>query len=462
MKQKVYTSVLETLSPVFIGNGSSFSPTMDFIEEDGTIAFLNEKKVIEGIPEDVLEEFLSYLKTKRQNDSSSLREFFKRVKIPYEPFVSRRVSKKGIVKSTEVKSHLKTKGKFPIVPGSTLKGAFRTALLEAHEIYEREAFQKSFFKGPDLECPFLRFSDTDPGLEEDLCIFVCRRWHVKKENEPVPLIFEAIQPGVGYLLKLAFDPERAGSVPGPKLFTSIEEVFEALKAFTLKNVQREVAFLEKNSTVDIKQVVLFYKDLLQKMKGLKKNEVILRIGMGKTFWDNTILKEEDWTLYQNTFGKVKPRKDIFPITRTLTFNERFYEWPLGWVKLTVQPPEELTARIRKRFQERQQQDEERNREKREEEKRQKEEELRRQKEQEMLNKMTDFEKELYLMEKEKQAEEQERLAGEFFKKLDTFSDEEKVKAAESLKRVYEKLGKWSGAQSKKQKEKVETIKKILE
>ncbi|HPE21285.1 MAG TPA: hypothetical protein PLV02_08100, partial [Candidatus Mcinerneyibacteriales bacterium] len=241
-----------------------------------------------------------------------------------------------------------------------------------------------------------------------------------------------------------------------------EEVFEALKAFTLKNVQREVAFLEKNSTVDIKQVVLFYKDLLQKMKGLKKNEVILRIGMGKTFWDNTILKEEDWALYQNTFVKVKPRKDIFPITRTLTFNGSFYEWPLGWVKLTIQPPEELTARIRKRFQERQQQDEERNREKREEEKRQKEEELRRQQEQEMLKKMTDFEKELYLMEKEKQAEEQERLAGELFKKLDSFTDEEQKKAAESLKKVYEQAGKWSGAQSKKQKEKVETIKKILE
>ncbi|HPE21257.1 MAG TPA: hypothetical protein PLV02_07960, partial [Candidatus Mcinerneyibacteriales bacterium] len=74
MKQNVYTGVLETLSPVFIGNGSSFSPTMDFIEEEGTIAFLNEKKVIEGMPENVLEEFLSYLKTKRQNDSSSLRE----------------------------------------------------------------------------------------------------------------------------------------------------------------------------------------------------------------------------------------------------------------------------------------------------------------------------------------------------------------------------------------------------
>lgn len=461
MKQNVYTGVLETLSPVFIGNGSSFSPTMDFIEEEGTIAFLNEKKVIEGMPENVLEEFLSYLKTKRQNDSSSLREFFKRVKIPYESFVSRRVPKKGNVKSTEVKSHLKTKGKFPIVPGSTLKGAFRTALLEAHDIYEREAVRQKSFTGSDVECPFLGFSDTDPGLEEDLCIFVCRRWHVKKENS-LPLIFEAIQPGMKYLMKMTFEPERGETVSGKRLFNSIEEIIEAVKTFTKKNVQREVAFMDKHKTEEIQKVTLFYQELIKEMEGLKKNEAIFRIGMGKTFWDNTILKEEDWALYQNTFVKVKPRKDIFPITRTLTFNGSFYEWPLGWVKLTIQPPEELTARIRKRFQERQQQDEERNREKREEEKRQKEEELRRQQEQEMLKKMTDFEKELYLMEKEKQAEEQERLAGELFKKLDSFTDEEQKKAAESLKKVYEQAGKWSGAQSKKQKEKVETIKKILE
>lgn len=461
MKQNVYTGALETLSPVFIGNGGEYSPTMDFIEEDGVIAFLNEKKVIEGMPESVLEEFLSYLKTKQQNDPSSLREFFKRVKIPYEPFVSRRVSKKGIVKSTEVKSHLKTKGKFPIVPGSTLKGAFRTALLEAHEVYDRKAVRQKSFTGSDVECPFLGFSDTDPGLEEDLCIFVCRRWHVKGKEKRLPLIFEAIQPGMGYLMKMTFDPERGETVSGKRLFNSIEEIIQAVKSFTYKNVQREVAFMDKYKTEEIRKVTLFYQELIKEMEGLKENEAIFRIGMGKTFWDNTILKEEDWTLYQNTFGEVKPRKDIFPITRTLTFNERF-EWPLGWVKLTVQPPEELTARIRKRYQERQQQDEERNREKREEEKRQKEEELRRQKEQEMLNKMTDFEKELYLMEKEKQAEEQERLAGELFKKLDSFTDEEQKKAAESLKKVYEQAGKWSGAQSKKQKEKVETIKKILE
>lgn len=90
------------------------------------------------------------------------------------------------------------------------------------------------------------------------------------------------------------------------------------------------------------------------------------------------------------------------------------------------------------------------------------EKIKKEKEQKLLSSMSEFEKEIYLLEKERDKNKIDFLSSELFKKLDSFNEKEKKIAARTLKNVWQKIGKWSGKLSNKQKVKIKEVKKILE
>lgn len=87
-----------------------------------------------------------------------------------------------------------------------------------------------------------------------------------------------------------------------------------------------------------------------------------------------------------------------------------------------------------------------------------EEELKR-KEEEKLSKMTEIEAEIYYLSSYSESEENKIIS--VFEKLDKYEGDNKISLAKSLKDKFEKIGKWSGKQSKKQKEKINKINSIL-
>jgi len=57
--------------------------------------------------------------------------------------------------------------------------------------------------------------------------------------------------------------------------------------------------------------------------------------------------------------------------------------------------------------------------------------------------------------------DEERVNTQFLPKLDGLEGEDRKRLAEAIMKFYQRIGKWDGKLSKKQKKKVERIKEIL-
>ena len=76
---------------------------------------------------------------------------------------------------------------------------------------------------------------------------------------------------------------------------------------------------------------------------MDRGETFVRIGLGKTIFDNSLLLallnyaeeehgdgKEVFLKYRELFFNVNPKKELFPVTRTVT---TWNSIPMGWVKL---------------------------------------------------------------------------------------------------------------------------------
>ncbi|MDM8565352.1 type III-B CRISPR module RAMP protein Cmr6 [Candidatus Halobeggiatoa sp. HSG11] len=79
----------------------------------------------------------------------------------------------------------------------------------------------------------------------------------------------------------------------------------------------------------------------------------------------------------------------------------------------------------------------------------------------ILNELSDLEREVYLSLSEGNQSEGETKAGDWLNKMEAVEPEDAKKIAIQLQTFYEKIGKWKNPSKKKQKPKVDRVKKIL-
>jgi CRISPR-associated protein Csm5 len=130
-----YRLQLETLSPVMVTAGpeARLSPYTDFVQEGSDLVYLDPRKLgdnLAGQPPAVMDEFVRGVRTGMDNNRSNfdLAEFLRtRLGIGPAALALRRVPVSGQVRRNHVRRHVSNGGQ-PYVPGSTMKGAIRTAL----------------------------------------------------------------------------------------------------------------------------------------------------------------------------------------------------------------------------------------------------------------------------------------------------------------------------------------------
>ena len=79
----------------------------------------------------------------------------------------------------------------------------------------------------------------------------------------------------------------------------------------------------------------------------------------------------------------------------------------------------------------------------------------------ILNKLSGLEQEIYLSLSEVNQSEAEKLASDWLDKMEAAESEDAKKIAIQLKAFYDKIGKWKNPSKKKQKPKVDRVKKVL-
>jgi CRISPR-associated protein Csm5 len=368
---------IRTLTPLHIGDdkGKTLSPYADYVfSPDGRyLHYLNLKKIEQAVMRaGALEEYVGLIQSMDNNRSDlDLRRFLtERLKCPLDEVTAIRVPCKGLKADRKIPiiPIVKNAGN-PYLPGSSLKGALRTAILydwlvctkagepEIKAFYQELSTSKPskkdvinaerlFGRLNDKERPpytqFIRVRDSEPLPTEDLCVYSLRRIRIvpggkKTKGGDIPQVVEAIRPGVNLRTEISILPKFDNTVLNYWKTGKFEEIFPNIAGFSLDCIKNEIAELqdayEKQDSKEVEALLEFYEDLKAQAE---KGAVLLRLGFGKTINDNSLLlaflnglDEKAWKKAQKVVSSNKAG-EFYPVTRAITPEGR----PMGWVEIT--------------------------------------------------------------------------------------------------------------------------------
>ncbi len=368
---------IRTLTPLHIGDdkGKTLSPYADYVfSPDGRyLHYLNLKKIEQAVMRaGALEEYVELIQSMDNNRSDlDLRRFLTdRLKCPLDEVTAIRVPCKGLKADSKIPiiPIVKNAGN-PYLPGSSLKGALRTAILydwlvctkageaEIKAFYQELSTSKPskkdvinaerlFGRLNDKERPpytqFIRVRDSEPLPTEDLCVYSLRRIRIvpggkKTKGEGIPQVVEAIRPGVNLRTEISILPKFNKTVLNYWETGKFEEIFPNIAGFSLDCIKNEIAELqdayEQQGSSEVEALLEFYEGLKERAE---KGATLLRLGFGKTINDNSLLlaflnglDEKAWKKAQKVVSSNKAG-DFYPVTRAITPEGR----PMGWVEIT--------------------------------------------------------------------------------------------------------------------------------
>ncbi|XRO77251.1 type III-A CRISPR-associated RAMP protein Csm5 [Methanocaldococcus sp. 10A] len=364
---------IETLSPVFIGNGevySKFDYTSKLINDNVIVTIYNVDKIINDLPKYLNEnevfqildeikkeleenpnfEIVTYLKEKNKNIS------FKNYKIKkYTTKIRQLLTKKDILQFIH-------QNFTPYIPGSSIKGAINTALLynklkdfdkndfenliNSGSLYPNKKYKNDIINVSNDRERYYIFDSFFNGSFLD--IFMAQRfyvYHMNKNkigtfNKNATNYIEAIKPYQKIELEIKCTSEK------------FDEIKEACNELSLKICKWELEILNKYKNSKghdvFKDLIDFYKKEIK----FNNNAFFLNIGWRGGYLPKTIyiLAKEKGIDIKNIrkffpYSKKKQyyRNKIneyeeFPFTRTITKyydpkERRLKYCPLGWIKI---------------------------------------------------------------------------------------------------------------------------------
>ena len=370
---------IEVLSPVHVGSGEVLT-RFDYVWEDGWLYVLSLDRIL-AHPRVRAEELAALMERGDFDWGDYLRG--RGIKLPdvarYRARCARDPAK--VLRRGDVREHIKDPRFRPHIPGSSIKGAIRTALLwvalkyneallqRAREAVERrlgeverrlagrrarqqrsiirrekgwfaQQMEREFFgKNPNRDLMrAVRVGDTTPfegGLEVGLVTTYDLRGGGRLEaREDLRIFAELLPTGAVAEMRLTFDkklfdyPELG--LKGKEVY--VDDMPKLCNAWAFELAQREEKFLRGGG---MGEAADFYRDLRGKIRALPKGAFILPLGWGPGWEAKTVgerIREANEGLFariRRTFRLGSEGVEVFPKTRRLV-----RKWPLGWVFLS--------------------------------------------------------------------------------------------------------------------------------
>jgi len=390
---------IETLSPLHIGDGSTLIP-LEYVLEDGLVKVVNLDFLLEALPEKIasqlgeemvpMRDFLNeknqgHLLRKPELYSRTI-ELSKEARRALEHDLDRRNRQQ--INKAQIKTFVKTGGK-PFIPGSSIKGAIRTAL--AYHILKevrREKVEKildasvklderggrKFVPGERdaVEKYLLR---ADDGIDEDILMLLGITDSAAVEADDLVVVrgqrlasrsfistgyYEALNTGVKTTFRVFFNEfgdgvqrrRDASLIP-----TTPQELFAILNEFARDLIdfeKRQNAKMQKRGDPqkylkDFERIIKFCDNLEAKMRG-NPNAGFMALGWGTGWHSKTvgILLNKDPEKFlrmmrayemgrppgRSSRGNWKPDPAFFPKTREVIVDP-VIEPLFGWVMLRL-------------------------------------------------------------------------------------------------------------------------------
>lgn len=257
------------------------------------------------------------------------------------------------------------------IPGSSIKGAFRTAVLYKNvqenrnlqnklmdfvdEERRRKDFDKPLEKALFGHNPFkdyfkaLKFSDTIPLKSKRMAVRRIYSYNLK-EKGTTPVFLECWSENVSLPFSLTINPQDLviTSRKGAKSEELLDELLSASRKFAYDQIDRELSVLSKKlpdqSRAFYSAIRERYTNLKESIERLEDNETVLRIGHGSGFFGitiNLLLYPDELIVLRRKYRIGQSRRipgeysEFFPLTRLLIAGEGEKPIsPLGWSKIS--------------------------------------------------------------------------------------------------------------------------------
>ncbi len=363
---------LKTLTPLHIGSGRELARDVEFIEMNKEIGVIDEKKTFGIIGEENIgtwvakiekqEPLLDYLKMRKPD--ISLKDVCKYTM----PLFANNFR---MVRTLKEQLH-EGMGR-PFIPGSSIKGAIRTAILNIllnelnhnwkenelknrwDKFSDKEIQARIFGKDPNHD--FMRFVKTGDALfsNDDLIalsvLSLNYLFERTKRDEKFLQLTEAIGSDAETSFRMKLDLELwqknidfreiHKNIPG--FLKGLPSLFKVLNGFTAELLQNEIDFWDEDK--HLKPVVDYISEcnkLLKVCKNCGEKEAVLRLGHGSgwIFMTGGWIKNDNYIdnpLYYKIEDKTRPGnhryKDyFFPKTRRMDEDGEL----MGFVKLSLE------------------------------------------------------------------------------------------------------------------------------
>lgn len=361
---------IEVISPIHIGSGGTISPIEYAIEDkfyraDMDRIFEDERfdtdKFIEGakggalylgrFSPELAKEHVRYALDISQSTKTSIQELIGS-------------------RSSEVREYIKTKDE-AYIPGSSIKGAIRTAILwwvlkndpdkfnmaKNHLeklVMSREVDKKRVDDGIEKEVfgrepthdllKALQVSDTNAVTVEKLKIEEVQTLTTTPRGHNWKGFYtyvEALKPETRLNLEMKFDEfllegDAARALAFESKQNLVREIPKICNEFADDFIEDEIRFYKRcNTPRELDKVLEFYERVIERKE---EKSFLLHLAWGSGWHGMTVgrLLEPYLLRERRKFGLGKPGVPEFPKTRRLVFENEKPAYPLGWVKLKVE------------------------------------------------------------------------------------------------------------------------------
>ncbi len=352
--------ILETISPIHIGSGNSYS-SAEFLTRGNKIHRMDINNIYKLLNEKDKEKFVDCL----EDQYFRLDDFFRGKNIPIAESKLYSMEKSGNT-PREIKEHIKT-GNLGYIPGSSLKGAIKTTVLNAFmddrkvekigEIFDsRDArrrnrdmqrFVEDIFSSGGKQSSysdFMRFVQISDFMPvNDLCVSEVKSlevddkikgWYWYQRNGRIVQSFlETIGAGEKLEGEIHFtyhdDMHDSLGLKGNAEILNLEEIKWFIYNFSAGLISYEIQFAKKYR---IDFLLEFYQKL---MKMNSENSPVLKLGHGAGYLGTTVgleIKKQDKEVFEKVRKSLRGRSYEFeyPKTRRIAVEENV---PMGWCKI---------------------------------------------------------------------------------------------------------------------------------
>ncbi|GAB4183691.1 MAG: hypothetical protein Kow00108_20900 [Calditrichia bacterium] len=385
----IYYCRLKTVTPVFIGSGNYYNNNLDYKFENNAYYFFDLGYVFSKLEEQNDIQMIQKLSDEVIQKKFSLENFCKEAAIDFDRVVYKKVHLRKF--TNKIGKFYRNGLAIPFVPGSSLKGAIRTALLKYFIDQESKNDITKFLPNDDVKKQDLDLLKHIFGPDSNANIMRCIQVSdAKFASEDLKIIdsriFNLLAEGYGYL-QLNFKENKQKKGKGKKkthsptqwylgtpnimemlkenakstLFTiSLDTYLEShwkelfgnnqrklpsnllsvLKKYAIEKIQEEKIFFKRHGH---HKAAEFYNMLENMQKNTSDNQTLIRVGWGGgwNFMTGNFLDDQSKNHLRRMFNLGKKGHPVFPKSRKLITdgdNEPYI--PPGWLMLELITKEE--------------------------------------------------------------------------------------------------------------------------